>query len=195
MVLENLAWDADHRTFAMRHELRPGIGTGLERATGLKTGRNCLAVELHRGSPFATDVSLALRLSIPSTVTITAWVNKHLRELDLPAGSGVQRAALRFPRSDATANLRMLRSSAEADASERPRWTSDTPLYFGHDRGSRAIEFDVTDLLRASLEAPSDGLPNWVLLNVPSRADALNATHDDLDAGELFIWVTSPLSP
>ena len=187
IVLENLAWNADYQTLADRRDPREGIGTGFIHPKAARVGKNCLAVEVHRHTPFATDLDMDLRLSVPrrESLSLDAVVGKANQRI--PRGSVILRARLSTPLTAATSNLRRLRRERSFAEEVFPLpWMQEEPLQWGHDRGSQQIDFDVTD----TVQAWCDGVENtgWMLLPGDDRI----AVDHRLNPFQLQIWFVEP---
>ncbi len=187
IVLENLAWDANNQTLADRRELRRGTGSSFFRPARLRIGKNCLAVEVHRHTPLATELDLDLRLSVPHPETISCDLSTGKGGEQIPARSAILRAELQIPRTAATSHLRRLRhESTLAEGLFDLPWRHEEPLQWGHDRGSTQIVFDVTD----SVQVWCDGDKNcsWTLLPGDEKA----SVNDWIDQAILKVWFVPP---
>ncbi len=187
IVLENLSSNADHKTLADRREFREGVGSGFIRPTMLRVSKNCLAVEVHRHAPFATDLDIDLRLSVPRLPTIHCDLTMGDGNQQIPSRSAILRADLHLPLTVATSKLRRLRRrSAPAKEVSNLAWIHEQPLQWGHDRGSTQIVFDVTD----SVQSWCDGADHrgWILL----PGDDKVAVDDWIDQAHLKVWFVPP---
>jgi hypothetical protein len=148
---------------------------------------NCLAVEARRYTPFATDLGIDLRLSVPRWETVLCDLSTGEGGEQIPARSAILRAELQIPRTAATLQLRRLRqeSTFSEEAFDLP-WMRTEPLQWGHDSGSTQIVFDVTD----GVQAWCDGDDNrgWTLLPGDEKA----SVDDWIDQAKLKVWFVPP---